>query len=438
MKILTIILLWTFSQVAQAHIAEFYGPSTQSVGLANQASLSRHDPGISYYSAALMAHERTFSLSANSMIVSHNFKDIADIVVENNSNSNLTNPRRGDIDIDYRDIYMAAIHGSVPVAGEGNGILLFNVFTPIGAIAEVNSGDEFLPEYVMYRSRLERTNAFVHYARPISENFSFSLGVQLSFQVGSDVGTQASLNGTNYGSSANLKARIKPTLGLVTSFAYQTQQSHIYLSYQQEMKSNLLAVANGEINDPTSALFSLALESMAYYDPHIMRLGLAHQLNSFMTGYITAEYQIWSGYQTPVIRIQDRGGVLLPSDDYEQVTTQNIFVPKVAVEFEIGENKRLSLGGLYRPTPLRGDFSGSGNSVDTDLWALALGGSWEFTLLERAITLGAAGQYHQLKNIDVTKNEGQEDGSPGLRIGAPGYSVGGSTLVFTTGLTIGF
>src|SRR5690606_30288523 len=156
------------------------------------------------------------------------------------------------------------------------------------------------------------------------EQWAIAFGTHIGFQATADANTQASLNGANYGSSASAKSKVTPSLGLIASTTRKHEGGHISFTFQQEMKSNLRANATGEINDPTSVLFDISLDTMIYYDPHIFRLSYGEKLGQNFELISTIEYVIWDNYKAPSIFIKRNGGVLLPSDDYEKVKVRNI------------------------------------------------------------------------------------------------------------------
>src|SRR5690606_24662444 len=127
------------------------------------------------------------------------------------------------------------------------------------------------------------------------------------------------------------------------------------------------ANAAGEVNNPTSALFDISLDSMIYYDPHIFRLTWGQRLTPTLEMSATTEYQMWSNYKPPTIFIRRNGGVLLPSDDYEKVKTKDIPVARIGFKWHVLDTFSLSTGAFWRPTPIEGNFSGAGNSIDTDV-----------------------------------------------------------------------
>lgn len=422
--------------VAQANYGEFFGAGHETSAIGHQASLDIENPENGYYVPALMAFNKRIGLSFDASSVSTDFEPITNVVVKNSTNSSVSS-ENGDVQTDYQKQYLGQFHFNFPIAHAKAGSLVLNLFTPLANIIETNSGNSFLPEYVMYRSRYSRTNAFFHYAHPWNESFATSLGFIVGFQAAADVGTQASLNGTSYGSSADAKTKIKPALAPVLSFVYMQPHWQVFGAFQKEMVSKLEANANGEINDPTSALFDIQIKSMIFYDPDILRLGGGLRLSSFQF-FLMGEYQRWSGFESPVIRVVDRGGVLLPSSDFETLKTKNIFVPKIGGLYQLTDSLNLKLGFVFRPTPLEGDFSGAGNTIDTDAFVYTSGLGLKLNLFGFDTSLGASLQYHELKDVTVTKTSGQENGQSGQKIGAPGYAVGGSVLVATLGMKVRF
>lgn len=434
-----IFLLLLLSSQAFASFPEFFGSSAVTGAIANQPILDSSEATNGYYAASLLAHSKklSVSLSGSSSIV--DVPSITNIVIKNSSNSNLAGAsvERGDANTDYTGATMGSVHALLPLAYQGAGALVINIFTPLGAIAEINSGDAFLPEYVMHRARNARTQAFLSYAHPWSDQWAFSLGGMLGFQAGADIGNQATLNGSDFGSSASLKSKIKPTIGLSFSASHRGENSQTYFSFHQEMKSNLSSVARGEINDPVPALFSIEINTMISYDPHTLRLGHARRFENISV-FALAEYQIWSGYQTPVVRIKKIGGVINPSDDFEQTQIKNIFVPKLGMSFHLTPKWDWSFGASYRPTPLEGDFSGAGNSVDVDSAFVATGLRYKTTVRKRQVEFSNYIQYHHFMDKTVTKTEGQENGETGDKIGSVGYKLGGSAIAAGLGMTLLF
>lgn len=436
MRILLAIFVASFCFQAKANFAEFFGtsPSTSSIG--NQANSDEFDPANNYYIPALMAFSDTLTFSTSASSVGTDFEPIGSVVVKNNTNST-TASQSSSVSTDYDSYLGSTFHATLPIAYEGAGAISLSLFMPLGKTMETNSGDAQLPEYVMYRSRYRRTMVHLNYAHKLSDNFAFSVGSHLGFQAGANTTNNVSLNGTTFGTSAGLKTEVKPSLAAIVSTIYKKENWAAYFTFQQEMKSNLETQANGVISDPTSALFQITIESMIYYDPYIFRFGGSLELGNF-TLLGTLEYQLWDNYKTPVIRVKDRGGVILGSDDFEKVQLRNIPIPKLGIKMRISDSLSLMTGLSYRPTPLKGNFAGSGNSIDSNSLILAGGGTLSLKLFGKDLDLSAGAQYHKLEELNVVKTPNQENGSAGSKIGAPGYKVGGSIIAASGGLRLKF
>jgi long-subunit fatty acid transport protein len=233
------------------------------------------------------------------------------------------------------------------------------------------------------------------------------------------------------------KQRSIQALGAILSVAHRSDNQVTYFTFQQEMKSNLEAVATGDISDPPLTLINVGLESMIYYDPHILRFGHTYRFDALEL-VTSLEYQMWENYEAPLIEVNNLGGTVKASDRFERLNLRNIFVPKIGAIFYFNDQLLLRAGMSYRQTPFDSDFSGAGNTIDADVFMLSAGLSYDFTFWGKDIQLGASMQYHQLMEETVVKTSGQENGATGSKIGAPGYTVGGNILTAMGGLRIAF
>lgn len=432
------LLLTLVCLISSAHASyfEYYGSGAFSSAIANQATLQNVDPSNHYFHPALMAWNKTITFSAHATSVATHFDDIKGITTKNSTNS--TTNETGNAKTDYGKSYHSIIHASLPIAYPGAGSLALSFVAPFGDIAETNSGDARLPEYVMYHARHKRTQVFVSYAHPFNDTWAMSLGAHVGFQASADIQTQASLNGASYGSAGAAKSKVTPSLGALLSVARKHDGGQFAFTYQQEMKSNLKANATGEINDPTSVLFDITLDSMIYYDPHIFRTSLGQRLTSTLDFNATFEYQMWSNYKPPTIFIKRNGGVLLSSDNYEKLQLKDIPVARAGLTWHMFDSFSLSSGVFWRPSPIDSDYSGAGNSIDSDVVGLTGGFAHKMKIFEKNVEWGAALQYHMLSETTVTKSTGQENGNAGNKIGAPGYKIGGEILTGSIGARMMF
>ncbi|MCO4793262.1 MAG: hypothetical protein KC493_06110 [Bacteriovoracaceae bacterium] len=430
------IIFFLISFSAYGSFPEFFGAGVQNGSLGNQMSFDYTNPAHNFYVPASLAWNKNVNVSASTTIVKSTFHDINNIVTKNSTNnSDAPLQQSGNVDTDYGSHEHAGINASIPIKTFGNfGI---SVFTPITTIMETNSGNAHLPEYVLHRSRYKRTQAYFNYAHKLNDTMAFSLGAHMGFQAGANVDTRAALNGTGYGSSATAKTQVDPSIAAIASYIHRYKENtHFYFTFQQEMKNNLESDAVGFTANPPVP-FDVTIKTMIYYDPHIFRFGAATKTRFFQF-FTSLEYQIWDGYQTPIVRIKANGGSLAASDDYESVETSNILVSKFGVRYNPTDKLGLNIGTVYRPSIFSHGYSGSGNSLDLNTVIVSGGLDYKFNFMSMPIQLDLGMQYHKLLDETITKSTNQEDGTAGSKIGSPGYEAGGSVIMLASGIKLEF
>lgn len=440
MKKLMILSLFFNISSASASYPELFGASYSTTAVGNQSTLDQNDPSNNYYSPAVLGFSDKVNILMQATTTATSFDRMSNIVVTNHTNSDpitSPNPTLGNVENNYSNFNGGSLHLALPIGYQHLGTLGVSVFLPIGNVMETNSGNPFLPEYVMYHARYRRTSAYVNFARKWNDDLAFSLGTIIGFQATAEVKTNLSLNGAAYGSWAQARSKIAPSLGAIVSVVKKIDNKKIYLGYQQEMKSNLHAKVAGEINNPSLALFESGFDSMIHYDPHIFRLGSAFDYGRAQF-FMGAEYQLWSGYKPPTIFITKTGGVIVPSSNYEKIKIRDTFNPRVGMNVDLTERWRAGLGLGYRMTPLEGAFSGSGNSIDANAYIFSAGIQYRIVMWSKDVTLGSAIQYQELEKKHVVKSEGQEDGSAGPKIGAGGYNIAGHIIATSLGVKFNF
>lgn len=425
--------LFLISLSLHASFPEFFGTNALTESIAGQPQ-KFCDPGNNYYSGAILANcdKSEFSYAYN--FIDPKFDSINNIVVENSTmSSDASLPRRGDADTNYKSSSLHAFHLLLP-SQKLRGNFSLSLFTPLSKILTQDSGDPFLPEYVLHRARYKRTELFLNYAYAFNSIFSASLGTHIGFNASSSLNAQTSLNGTEYGSSGSAKTEVKPLAGILFSAAYQKESSLTFFTYAQGMESELLAETHGETSNPPLP-FYVTVESQLYFDPTIFRLGNQTRYSNLLVNLLL-EYQLWDKYKTPRIFIKKNSGVVQSSDDYERIQTENIFIPKVGLTYSLPSDWSVGTGAFYRKSPLRHSLAESGNSLDSDTKAVTMGISKSLMWDHDPLTLSLASQYHWLTKRSVVKKSGAEDGSAGDKIGAGGYQVGGRVFIISTGLNL--
>lgn len=433
------LLTCLFALNAHASYPDTFGASFSTRMIGNMSNLDSNDPSNNFYAPSILAFSQSVNASIEATSVGTHFKPISNVAITNSTNSN-SGTTYGEVRTDYLKYYGSGLHFGLPIGYPEKGTigtLGVSIYLPIGSVIETDSGSPFLPEYVMYRSRFKRTSIYLNFAHKQTDNFSWSLGAIVGFQASAEVKANLSLNGNTYGSWAQAKTKIDPSLGAILSAAYKIDKSTLYFTFQQEMKSNLDAHTMGEITNPSTGLFESNIKSEIFYEPHTFRLGGNYPMGNFDL-YSGLEYQIWSGYRAPVIQFVKKGGVVAGSDDFEKLILRNTINPRVGLKYRFTDRINLGLGLMYKMTPLDGDFSGAGNSIDTDTYILSTGLTYRMVIWSKDVTIGTSLEYHKLKDITVTKSANDEKGNAGVKIGAPNYEIGGYILTSALGIKFNF
>ncbi|PIP95375.1 MAG: hypothetical protein COW00_12785 [Bdellovibrio sp. CG12_big_fil_rev_8_21_14_0_65_39_13] len=422
------------STSAFASFPDYFGTAVSTASIGNQASANHQDAANVYYHPSMAGFAKKVSFAGSISTAQTSFPEINGVIKKNTATSSTT--ESGSVRTDYPNYQSYTLNFILPLRYENAGSLGFFLSAPIGTMVEQSSGHPEWPEYVMYRARYRRTQVHLNYAQPIGDQFSISIGAFLGFQASAKVETQVSL-GNNFGSQATASSKVKPSVGAVIGASYRYDDQMLNFTYQQEMKTNLESEAFGEIVDPSISLINISINSLMFYDPHTFRIQWSKKTDAIelMTG---VDYQMWSNYRPPTIQVINQGGSVKGSNDFEKLNLRNTFTPKLGTRFFLNDSLSFSGGLSYRQSPIEGDFSGSGNSIDLDTWIYALGSEYRFDFLDHVIKLGASFQYQKLEDRKVTKSSGLENGGTGQKIGAPGYNVGGDVKVAMLGLSILF
>lgn len=434
--IILLIFLLVTSLAARASYPEFFGASYSTTTIGNQANLDPNDPSNNYYVPAALGFSDKVNILMQATNTVTKFKRMTNITVTNSTNSGSA-PTTGNVENKYPNFYGGALHFALPIGYQHLGTLGVSVFMPIGNLMETNSGNPFLPEYVMYHSRYQRTSMYANFSRKWSDDLSWSLGTIVGFQASAEVKTNLSLNGAAYGSWAQARSKIAPSLGVVASVLKKNENSKFYLTYQQEMKSNLRAAVAGEITNPSLPLFEAGFDSVIFYDPHTFRIGSSYEFGSAEL-FGSVEYQMWTGYKPPTIYISKTGGAVVSSSNYEKLKIKDTINPRLGLKLELTDRWSTGLGLGYRMTPLDGDFSGSGNSIDSNTYILSTGVQYRIVIWSKDVNLGTSLEYQQLEKKHVEKTTGQENGTAGPKIGAGGYDIDGYILAAAFGIKFNF
>ncbi len=420
-----------------ASFPEMFGASATTSGIGNQFNDNESDPSNNYYNPALLGFSKRPTFQANTNYNKTKFSHINNVTTKNTITSE-TN-ETGNIDTDYPATFNNSYHISLPILREDGNKFAISIFSPATYFQEMSSGDAFQTEYVMYRARNERTTLHFNFIVPLENGWSYSLGAYSGMQIAGETEIVARYNNTaGKTSNAKMKAKAKPSLSPILSFAKRHNLGTLIVTYQHQMKNKMQIHSIGATRDAVINLpYDFTMDSMVYFDPATLRLGESWIIPKGKV-FTTIEYQHWKGYKPSSISIQQNGGFIVSSGNYEDVRTRDIIVPKLGYEFAVNDQMKASMGLAYRPTPLKGNFSESGNSVDTDAYIYAIGMDYSLQVLKKKANLALSLQLYDLEDKRVTKSPNMENGAGGNKIGAPGYDIGGTITNVAMGLGVEF
>lgn len=428
MKLLLFSLFICFN-TAHASVAEIFGASASTMAVGNQASFDEDASLLMYAPSLLVNAAPQYNLGLINSV--SNTKDIKDVVVTSPMNSNVIPPyQRGTVEQNRKVLTLAHLNALFPFMGKSK--LGLNIYVPMTKLMEISTGDHYLPEYVFYRARNNRLLAHGSLIFPLSNSISASLGLHSGVQSQGQTEMIGRNSGSTEPSSGKLVLNATPSIGVTFSVAHQTENSKTYFAFQDTVKSEFKNDAFGFTpldTTTTSFPFSLQMSSLLYFDPRIYRVGHMRKFDDLKI-MASIEYQDWSEYQTPKLKLENTGGIIISSFDYESIKTSNPLIPHLGVSF-----KNYHAGISFRPQVIKSDLNNNGTSVDSDLYNFSLGHHFSFSFLDKNIKFHTSYLLQLLKSYEVEKTPNREDGQTGEKLGSPGYSVGGQIHVLSFGIS---
>src|SRR5690606_28577805 len=314
-----------------------------------------------------------------------------------------------DVEQNKSTLHLFYLHALFPFIAKTK--LGVSLFLPFKKFAEISTGDTYLPEYAMYRSRNNRTLFNASLIGPITKTLSASIGFYTGLQSSGETELIGRNSGSNEPSSGKLVFNASPSTALTFSLSKEWKNSQAYFSFQDYMKSEFKNKAYGYTpldNTASSFPYNLNLNSLLYFDPRIVRLGYIHHKSEW-SFFSMLEYQDWSEYETPKLKLENNGGVIISSDDFEKISTNNVFIPHLGLSYRF-DSQQIHAGLSYRPRVIESNLSSSGNTIDTDLFNLSFGHSISFLVFEKELVFHTTYLLQKLKEYEVDKTSGREDG----------------------------
>ncbi len=459
--VLALVLLSGGSGAAEANVSDAYGLGSRMTALANAGVALATQEFAAHYNPAALSWGRDLQtqMGVGLLAAQPQFQAISGVVTQNTYTSDSV--KQGAVDTNYQATLGLSLGVKRQVIPQFFHLSLGAVaYVPQHNLAYFDSGETFLPEYVLYRSRLERPQFQVGMGVDLGQGVHVGVGVQASFTLNTSatlyLNTQKQTVSTLRFASS-LAPQWVPSLGVL----YQVSESSnatlakLPLTLGVQLRaaaaaSNYmkLASASGLLGPLPYIDLGFIVNSALFYDPLTLELGLAWEQAPGSHLVLQADFQAWNAYQVPALVISQGSLDSAPSEGALTIAPgvmppfrfQNLWIPRVAEEIQLTSELVLRLGYAYRGSFLQSSASEVGNYLDPPKHMLQAG--LGFTLgrlwgLDCDWRLDLSIFYHALVTQTITKTPGNEVGNlTEEKIGAPGYQAGGR--VWGAGVSVAF
>ncbi len=372
------------------------------------------------------------------------FEKINNVIVENNYTSDQI--RFSNVDTDYPN----TIGQTVGMAYEFKKSPLhwsFGVlaFLPLDELALIDSGETFIPEYVLHRSRNQKPELNLGTGIRPTENLTLGLGIHLGSALTSNTTIYLQTDSTKVSTmriAASLKTKASPFLGAqyVLSDRWTTGLV-LRAPLSQNEKINVQASTRA-IGTVAALNFNFPAIATMYYEPWSAELGNRIRLGSRDELFLQLDYQAWSRFRAPALIIgtpnTELGGIQFSPSNNPAFEYRDIWVPRVGYEKK-WDTTLIRWGYTYRPSILKNPPTGAGNYLDPSEHRISAGMGFEFPHFldfDAPCRIDFHLAYHQLVKQTIVKTPGDETGAGvgNQKIGAPGFEAGGH--IWGGGLTL--
>ena len=90
---------------------------------------------------------------------------------------------------------------------------------------------------------------------------------------------------------------------------------------------------------------------------------------------------MWEKFQAPKINIKPLA-IMEGTFDYEKVQFKNTISPRLAVTYAFNGRFKINAGLSYKPSPINSEFSGSGNTIHSDIYGVSISPEMNIELLK--------------------------------------------------------
>lgn len=439
------------SYQAQANVGEAFGFGSRVAGLAGIGTVGNAGAFSAYHNPAALGvpSDKRLLFSWGMVYMQPNFLPINNVVTQNLFNADADTV--ANVNTTYRNTAGQELGLSYQLFPEYMNITAGLVaFVPYDALAYMDTGESYVPEYFMYRARTQRPQVEFAVGANLGKGFHFGAGVHFGFSLTGNASVFINTI-TNTTSSMRFIASMQPKAGPYFGLLYKSQSESdpdrynlgaVFRFPVSSLNTMVLSSAARVFGNFAAVDFNFTALSTLFYDPMALELGGAYKFFSWWKAYAQVDYQFWSAFQAPALVIQQpqttncsgsgcTGGSLnISPGSFPAYQYVDVVVPRFGEEFYLNEITTIRLGYAYRPSILGSVSNGNGNYLDPPkhMASLGLGLNYKHFLgFEATNQIDFHLAYQYLIQQTISKTAGNEVGNAAdPKIGSPGYVAGGS------------
>lgn len=458
--LLSFCLSFCLEREVYANVGEAFGFGAKVSGLSGVGVAGNAGPFAAYHNPAELGvkSDQRLLLSWGLVYAVPSFRPITNVLTQNLFNSD--GDVYSNVDTSYRStlgqVFGMTYHLFPEVMNLSFGLVSF---LPLDAVAYMDTGEAYVPEYFMYRARTQRPQVEVALGADLGKGFHAGAGIHFGFSLTSNasvfINTQAG-TASSMRFLSSLKPKAAPYFGLLFKPVEDPEQYSGGLVFRLPVASDnsmTLSSAARVFGSFAAVDFNFKGLSALFYDPMALELGGAWRITPWLKTYAQLDYQFWSGFKAPAMLITEPdtskcnppgscGTVKISPGRVPSYSYQDIIVPRLGEEIFLSDAATLRFGYGYRPSVLKTVSHGEGNYLDPPKHMLNLGfglKSKRFLGFEVLNELDLHLLYQYLELQQIVKTAGNETGNMNdPKIGSPGYTAGGSQLGGGISLSLAF
>lgn len=312
---------------------------------------------------------------------------------------------------------------------------------PTKNLLRVASFEPSIPTWYLYENSPDRIQIFAGLGIKPLDWFSLGVGIQALADFSGDVEFNVDIFNKSF-AKREIVNELATREALVAGLTFMpTHNFQFAFSYRGAMELDYELPTDIQLGD--LGTLTLDVKGVTFYTPHEVTLGVKWDPIPELTLTADLEYAIWSKAPNPAVSVSVRfSGDLaqgLGLDQALKLDSQDapngfvdILIPRIGLEYRIGENFTARAGYFFRPTMVP-EQNGLTNLLDGPTHVISAGLGVSFMS-----PLGALAEPVRIEAVFQHGFVGSRDAQKSAANPLPSYSYGGQTEVFAIDLRYSF